>query len=182
MSDEKYAQAAEGDDKAVKEALEKFDRESLVRDALPGFVLKFVTVVAVVLAVFHLYTSFSGPLVDVAQRSIHLYTLLGLTFILYPLTRKGARDRVPWGDAILAVLAFGVGVYMLVVSERVIASAGRINDIDMLVGFLAILLVLDATRRATGWGLTLLATIFLVYGFYAKLSFYPQLNETIIMI
>ncbi|MCI0509619.1 TRAP transporter 4TM/12TM fusion protein [Chromohalobacter marismortui] len=181
MSDEKYAQTAEGDDQAVKEALEKFDRESLVRDALPGFVLKFVTVVAVVLAIFHLYTSFSGPLVDVAQRSIHLYTLLGLTFILYPLTRKGARDRVPWGDAMLAVLAFGVGIYMLVVSDRVITSAGRINDIDMLVGFLAILLVLDATRRATGWGLTLLATIFLVYGFYAKLSFYPQLNESIIL-
>ncbi|MDV6318117.1 TRAP transporter permease [Chromohalobacter sp. HP20-39] len=181
MSEEKQVPPIDNDDKAVKEALEKFDRESLVRDALPGGVIKFVTVLAVLLAVFHLYTSFSGPLVDVAQRSIHLYTLLGLTFILYPLTRKGARDRVPWGDAVLALLAFGVGIYMLVVSDRVIASAGRINDVDMLVGCLAILLVLDATRRATGWGLTLLATIFLVYGFYAKLSFYPQLNESIIL-
>ncbi|WP_280568829.1 TRAP transporter permease [Chromohalobacter sp. 296-RDG] len=181
MSQDKSAPAADDNDKAVQEALERFDRESLVRDALPGLVVKFVTGLAILLALFHLYTSFAGPLVDVAQRSIHLYTLLGLTFILYPLTRKGARDRVPWGDAILSVLAFGVGVYMLVVSDRVIASAGRINDVDMLVGLLAILLVLDATRRATGWGLTLLATIFLVYGFYAKLSFYPQLNESVIL-
>ncbi|WP_280563747.1 TRAP transporter permease [Chromohalobacter sp. 48-RD10] len=181
MSQDKSAPAADDNDKAVQEALERFDRESLVRDALPGLVVKFVTGLAILLALFHLYTSFAGPLVDVAQRSIHLYTLLGLTFILYPFTRKGARDRVPWGDAILSVLAFGVGVYMLVVSDRVIASAGRINDVDMLVGLLAILLVLDATRRATGWGLTLLATIFLVYGFYAKLSFYPQLNESVIL-
>ncbi|MHB0777519.1 TRAP transporter permease [Halomonas sp. WWR20] len=181
MSDKEMAPLSDAEGKAIKESLEKYDRESLVRDALPAAVVKFVTAVSVLLALFHLYTSFSGPLVDVAQRSIHLYTLLGLAYILYPLTRKGARDRVPWGDALLALLAFGVGIYMLVVSERVIASAGRINDIDLVVGFLAILLVLDATRRVTGWGLTILATLFLVYGFYAKLSFYPQLNETIIL-
>ncbi|GAB2785505.1 TRAP transporter permease [Halomonas shantousis] len=181
MSDKEIAPLSDSEGKSVKEALEKYDRESLVRDALPAAVIKFVTAVAVLLALFHLYTSFSGPLVDVAQRSIHLYTLLGLAYILYPLTRKGARDRVPWGDALLALLAFGVGIYMLVVSDRVIASAGRINDIDLIVGCLAVLLVLDATRRVTGWGLTILATLFLLYGFYAKLSFYPQLNETIIL-
>ncbi|GAB2720940.1 TRAP transporter permease [Halomonas garicola] len=186
MSDDKHASSGQApagaaDDPAVKEALEKYDRESLVRDRLPSAVIKGVTVVAVLLALFHLYTSFSGPLVDVAQRSIHLYTLLGLTFVLYPLTRTGARDRVPWGDAALAILAFGVGVYMLAVADRVIASAGRINDTDMLVGILAVALVLDATRRATGWGLTLLATLFLAYGFYAKLSFYPALDATIVL-
>ncbi|WP_251976334.1 TRAP transporter permease [Salinicola avicenniae] len=182
MTEQKTTLSADADqDPAVKEALEKFDRESLVRDKLPAGIVKFVTVVSVLLALFHLYTSFSGPLVDVAQRSIHLYTLLGLAFVLYPLTRKGARDRVPWGDALLALIAFGIGVYMLAVSDRVIASAGRINNVDMVVGFVAIALVLDATRRVTGWGLTVLASLFLVYGFYAKLSFYPQLNEAIIL-
>ncbi|WNK20027.1 TRAP transporter permease [Halomonas piscis] len=186
MSDDKHLSSGQAaadatDDPAVKEALEKYDRESLVRDRLPDGVIRSVMMVAVLLALFHLYTSFAGPLVDVAQRSIHLYTLLGLTFILYPLTRTGARHRVPWGDAALALLAFGVGVYMLAVADRVIASAGRINDTDMLVGLLAVALVLDATRRATGWGLTLLATAFLAYGFYAKLLFYPALDANIVL-
>ncbi|WP_133491462.1 TRAP transporter permease [Alcanivorax sp. 24] len=168
-------------DPAIKEALEKYDRESLVRDALPRWILAFITVVCVLLAAFHLYTSFSGPLVDIAQRSIHLYVLLALAFILYPITKKGARDRIPWFDAILVVTAFAVGVYMLVVADRVIASGGRINHTDMVVGAVAILLVLDATRRVTGWGLPILATLFLVYGFYAKLSFYPRINEAIVL-
>ena len=168
-------------DPAVKEALEKYDRESVVRDALPRWAVVFVTTVCVLLAAFHLYTSFSGPLVDVAQRSIHLYTLLALTFILYPITKKGVRDRVPWLDLLLAAMAFGIGTYMLVVADRVIASGGRINTTDMIVGAVAILMVLDATRRVTGWGLTLLPTLFLIYGFYAKLSFYPQLNENILL-
>ncbi|WP_101674420.1 TRAP transporter permease [Alloalcanivorax mobilis] len=168
-------------DPAIKEALEKYDRESVVRDALPRWAVLFVTTVCVLLAAFHLYTSFSGPLVDVAQRSIHLYTLLALTFILYPMTKKGVRDRVPWLDLLLAAAAFGIGIYMLVVADRVIASGGRVNTTDMIVGAMAILMVLDATRRVTGWGLTLLATIFLIYGFYAKLSFYPELNENIVL-
>ncbi|WP_106476018.1 TRAP transporter permease [Phytohalomonas tamaricis] len=180
VSDSSKPQAADQDtvDAAV---LEKYDRESVVRHALPERIVKLVTLLSVLLALFHLYTSFSGPLVDVAQRSIHLYTLLGLAFVLYPISRKGARDRVPWGDALLVVLAFAIGIYMLVVADRVIATAGRINMFDTAVGLVAILLVLDAARRITGWGLTLLAAVFLVYGFYAKLSFYPSLNVNIIL-
>ncbi len=82
-------------DPAVRKALEKYDRESVVRDALPRWAVGFVTLVCVLLAAFHLYTSFSGPLVDVAQRSIHLYTLLALTFILYPITKKACATRCP---------------------------------------------------------------------------------------
>ncbi|GAB3671711.1 TRAP transporter permease [Salinisphaera aquimarina] len=166
---------------ASRETLEKYDRESVVRDGLPRGVMSFVTVVCVLLALFHLYTSFSGPLVDVVQRSIHLYVLLGLTFVLYPLTKKSARDRVPWADVLFAVAAFAIGCYMVFASDRVIMSAGRINTLDMWVGLAALLLVIDAARRVTGWGLPGLAAIFLAYGFYAKLSLYPEWSQAIVL-
>lgn len=165
---------------ASRETLEKYDRESTVRDGLPRSVMGFVTAACVLLALFHLYTSFSGPLVDVVQRSIHLYVLLGLTFILYPMIKSGARDRVPWPDVIFAVVSFAIGCYMVFSADRVIASAGRINALDMWIGLAAIGLVIDAARRVTGWGLPGLAAIFLIYGFYAKLSLYPQLTESIV--
>lgn len=166
---------------ALRETLEKYDRESSVRDGLARPWMLFITGVAVALALFHLYTSFAGPLVDVVQRSIHLYTLLGLTFLLFPLMRSSARDRVPWIDVLLAVLSFAVGFYMLGVSERVIQSAGRITNVDMVVGFVALGLVIDAARRVTGWGLPGLAAVFLVYGFYAKLSLYSTLTEPVVL-
>ncbi|OEH91952.1 TRAP transporter permease, partial [Bacillus solimangrovi] len=56
----------------------------------------------------------------------------------------------------------------------------RINELDFYIGTLAIILVIEATRRVTGWGLPILAIIFLIYGFYTKLSIYPQLNEKVI--
>lgn len=170
-----------GEGSLDKALLEKYDRESAIRHSLPPLFARFVTVAGVLLALFHLYTSTAGPLIDIQQRSIHLYTLLALAFVLYPFTRRGARDRVPLRDVALALLAVAIGVYMIVSTERIILSAGRITNLDMAVGGVAILLVLDATRRVTGWGLTLLATAFLAYGLYARLSFYPDLNADILL-
>ena len=179
-SDTRHAEPVEPE-VADPETLEKYDRESRVRHALPRRVMQFVVAVCVMLALFHLYTSFSGPLVDVVQRSIHLYTLLGLTFVIYPWAMRGSRERVAIGDAILAVAAFAIGIYMVFAADRVIASAGRINTLDMVVGLAALALVVDGARRVTGWGLPGLAVLFLAYGFYAKLSFYPQLNGDIVL-
>ncbi|WP_018717051.1 TRAP transporter permease [Arhodomonas aquaeolei] len=166
---------------ASRETLEKYDRESVLRDRLPRAIMQVVIVVSVLLALFHLYTSFAGPLVDIKQRSIHLYVLLGLTFVLYPFARKGARDRLPLIEAVLALLAVAIGCYMLFSADRVIAAAGRINNVDMVVGLAALGLVIDAARRVTGWGLPALATVFLAYAFYSKLSLYPALNDSIVL-
>ena len=147
---------AGGDDSAALDPalLEKYDRESAIRHSLPTLFARVVSVLAVLLAIFHLYTSTAGPLIDIQQRSIHLYTLLALAFVLYPFTRKGARDRVPVRDVILALVAIGIGIYMIFSTQRIILAAGRITDLDMVIGIVAILLVLDATRRVTGWGRT----------------------------
>lgn len=69
---------------------------------------------------------------------------------------------------------------MFLTAERIIQSGGQINDMDFYVGILILLLLFDITRRVTGWGLTLLGLGFLVYGFYVKLSVYPDLNGVII--
>ncbi|MEF2071339.1 TRAP transporter permease [Consotaella aegiceratis] len=173
--------AAAPNDDALDETLRKFDRESDVRDQLPRSVTLVVTVVAVLLGLFHLYTSFAGPLVDIQQRSIHLFTLLAMAFVLYPTTRRSRRDRLSVVDAGLALLAVAVGLYLIASTDRIVASGGRITGFDAAVGAVALVLVIDAGRRVTGWGLTALALAFLVYGFWAKLSFYPQLNERIVL-
>ncbi|NNC23243.1 TRAP transporter permease [Salinisphaera sp. USBA-960] len=162
-----------------QETLEKYDRESNIRDGLPRTWMISITAISSALALFHLYTSFAGPLVDVMQRSIHLYTLMGLTFMLFPVVRSGSRDRIPWIDVFLALASFAIGIYMLTAASRVIESAGRINTTDVYVGLAAIALVIEAARRVTGLGLPILAVGFLVYGFFAKLSRYSVLTEPI---
>lgn len=160
--------------------LEKYDRESTGRQQFSPFVRRCILLLAVGLSLFHLYTSFAGPLVDIQQRSIHLYVLLGLAFLIYPFTARSARDRLPFYDVLTALLAFGVGIYMMLTAQRIIEAGGDIQAMDFAVGILALVLILDATRRVTGWALPILAGLFIVYGFYKKLSIYPEWSSIIV--
>ncbi|TCT18277.1 TRAP transporter 4TM/12TM fusion protein [Melghiribacillus thermohalophilus] len=161
--------------------IEELDRESHTRTHFPKWLKRFITVLAAGLALFHLYTSYAGSLVDIQQRSVHLYALLALGFLLYPLWKKGKKDRIPVFDYVTSGLSLFVGIYMLATSSRIIETGGQINHMDFVVGILVIILLLDITRRVTGWGLTLLGLGFLIYGLYVKLSVYPMLNTNIVL-
>ncbi|MBO8170810.1 MAG: TRAP transporter permease [Bacillaceae bacterium] len=161
--------------------LEKYDRESVTRTNIIKPIAIILTLFAVGLSLFHLYTSFAGPLVDIKQRSIHLFILLMIAYLLYPISKRARRDRVPVYDIIMAVLSLFAGIYMLATAERIINDGGQINTLDFYIGILIILLVIDATRRVTGWGLPILAIIFIIYGLYTKLTVYPELKMPIVM-
>ena len=161
--------------------LQEYERESNLRVNLPKAIRLFISISAVALALFHLYTSYAGSLVDIKQRSIHLYTLMMLAFLLYPMLKKGAKQKIPIYDYVLALLSFCLGSYMIVSATRIIESGGQINNVDIYVGIVVLFVLFEITRRVTGWGLTILAFGFLVYGFYVKLSIYPELTGAIIL-
>ncbi|MGX4668015.1 TRAP transporter permease [Cerasibacillus sp. JNUCC 74] len=165
----------------TQKQLQEYERESNLRVNLPKAIQLFISILAVALALFHLYTSYAGSLVDIKQRSIHLYTLMMLAFLLYPMLKKGVKQKIPIYDYVLALLSFCLGSYMIVSATRIIESGGQINNVDIYVGIVVLLVLFEITRRVTGWGLTMLAFGFLVYGFYVKLSIYPELTGAIIL-
>ncbi|MFP4374033.1 MAG: TRAP transporter permease [Spirochaetaceae bacterium] len=137
-----------------------------------------VSTFAIILGLFHLYTSYAGPLVDFRQRSVHLYSLLAIAFLVYP----GRKKRIDLNalDVLLSVGALAIGVYMVVAYGRIARMGGVINQADFFLGIVAIVLVIEATRRALGWSLPLLAIAFLIYGIWAKLRIYPVLTVPVI--
>lgn len=161
-------------------AVEELDRESNVRSEFPKLVRLFILIVTVGIASFHLYTSYAGPLVDIKQRSIHLFGLMAIGFLLYPFFSK-KKANISFLDYLSCLLTIICGIYLLTSSERIINSGGQINTMDFIVGIVILLLILDLTRRVTGWGLTLLGLGFLIYGLFVKLSIYPDLSSTIFL-
>ncbi|MFW5695562.1 MAG: TRAP transporter permease [Alkalispirochaeta sp.] len=137
-----------------------------------------VSTFAIILGLFHLYTSYAGPLVDFRQRSVHLYSLLAIAFLVYP----GRKKRIDLNalDVLFSVGALAIGVYMVVAYGRIARMGGVINQVDFFLGIVAIVLVIEATRRALGWSLPLLAIAFLIYGIWAKLRIYPLLTVPVI--
>ena len=149
------------------EILRKYDPESNTRD-LGSIFRKIVFIGLLAFSLFQLYTAIFGQYTAYIQRSIHLGFALSLIFILFPASKKlGKRKlkQVPIYDIILALLSVGVGLYWPLNIEKISAQIGRLTEIDMIVGIIAILLTLEAARRAVGIPITIISSIFLVYAF-----------------
>lgn len=146
--------------------LRKYDPESNTRD-VGNIMKKVVFVVLLAFSLFQLYTAIFGQYTAYIQRSIHLGFALSLIFILFPARKKLNRGRsIPFYDYILSLLAVGVGLYWPLQINELVLRVGRVSDLDLIVGVIAILLTLEAARRAVGIPITIISSLFLVYAFF----------------
>lgn len=149
-----------------KEILQKYDPESNTRD-LSGIIKHVVFFGLLAFSLFQLYTAIFGQYTAYIQRSVHLGFALSLIFILFPMRRrKGARHKVAWYDYILALSSIGIGAYWPIMYDDLVFRIGRVTELDLIVGILAVILTLEATRRAVGMPITVIGALFLTYGFF----------------
>jgi len=97
------------------------------------------------------------------------------------LRRRGARvasDLIGRGiDAICLAAAFMAGFYLSWNLDEIIARTGRWNRTDLVMGTVAILVLLEASRRAVGLGMTIIAAVFIAYAFAGSRGLLPGLGE-----
>lgn len=146
----------------VDELMRNYEVESRTR-VLKGVVKKVVTIIAVIMSLFHLYMAGLGTLPTCKQRMIHLGLALLLIFLLYPFAKKNSSKKHSILDYILGVMGLGVNLYLLLNIDAISMRAGLTTNIDLIVGGIAILLVLEAARRCVGVELPALAVLFLMY-------------------
>ncbi|AFP31855.1 TRAP transporter permease [Marinobacter sp. BSs20148] len=97
------------------------------------------------------------------SRSIHLAFALFLAYMAYPAFKRSPRDRIPIQDWVLATLAAFCGAYMFIFYEGLSQRPGAPILQDVIVGVAGVLLLLEATRRALGPPLMIVASVFLIY-------------------
>ena len=162
--------------KAAPEAEEEFITEERLKKAeafveeeegpsrrLTGKMGVFITVVAVIMSLLHLYAAV-GIIMTQILRGIHVMFVLFLVFLVFP-SLKRFRNRVLWYDYILAALGVAVIVYVFLDFEEFIYRAVTPTPWDLVFGTLLIALVLEATRRTTSWILPVVVSCFLVYAY-----------------
>ncbi len=146
--------------------LEKYDPESAtrrVRGTL-GWIIFFGLLA---FSIFQLYASITQSIPRQILLSIHLGFALSLIFLLFPARRKTRRkDTVAWYDIIFAILSVGVGAYWPLMIETIVNRVGTLTTLDLTVGTLAVLLTLEATRRAVGLPITIIALLFMLYAYF----------------
>jgi TRAP transporter 4TM/12TM fusion protein len=106
-----------------------------------------------------------GVLNDTEARAIHLAFALFLAFTAYPALKRSPRDRIPIQDWVFALVgAFSAGYIFLFYSELA-DRAGAPTSFDLVVAVSGMVLLLEATRRALGPPLMVVAGVFLIYTF-----------------
>ena len=134
---------------------------------MPG---KLLVSIAAAWSLFQLWIASPVPFVlgfgvfsATEARSIHLAFALFLAYMAYPALKRSPRDRVPIQDWVLAATAAFCGAYMFMFYEQLSQRPGAPILQDVIIGIAGILLLLEATRRALGPPLMVVASVFLVY-------------------
>jgi len=151
---------------AIERAEAYVAQEEGAVNRLSGALGVFVTAVAVVMSLFHLYAAYAIVPTH-ALRGIHVAFVLFLCYLLYPLARRW-RDRVRWWDWAAAAVSLVTIGYMLAGGDDFLDRAISPNRIDEIMGIALILLVLEAARRTAGWIMPAICVLFLVYAFIGK--------------
>ncbi|MEA4876965.1 TRAP transporter permease [Aminobacterium sp. MB27-C1] len=158
----------------LDELRRQFDTEARYRD-LFGWQGLVITALAVGMSLFHFYTSGFGLLLAMKQRSLHLAFVLVLVYLLYPARETSKKDGIPWYDFILAAMAAFSTLYLFVEFEEMVNRAGLPTTMDIIVGFMGIILLLEATRRVSSPILPCIAIFFLFYCYFGR--YFPQMFQ-----
>ena len=152
----------------VDELMEQYDLETSKLRKLSGKVALFITIVAILMSAFHLFTAWHGTLLAMKQRSLHLIFAFTLGFALYPGFKKSSKDKIDITDWLLIILSVGVWGYIFFNVEAIALKGGQMSTTDMVLGVLSVLLTLEVTRRVVGPELPIVTIVFLLFAYFGR--------------
>ena len=105
------------------------------------------------------------------HRDISIFIAITFPIAFLTTTARRGRERLAWTDVVLAALSFGAALYYLVLDDKFLNWSRGFSQptvADVAVGLVLIALVVELCRRSTGWGLTTLVGVLLVFTVFGQ--------------
>ena len=163
------------DDKKLQELEEKFDPEMRFRPSLPP-ATTIIKWLLIALSCFHYYTAGFGLLRETTHRGVHLAFVLGLIFLVFAGSKRlanrhlksswGAPGGIPLVDWLIAAAVAASVLYIPWIFEDLAMRVGNPGSVDVAMGTILFVALLEATRRSMGWPLPVIALIFTAYSLW----------------
>jgi len=150
----------------------KPEKSSKLRQ-LDGFYLRFGQFLSVTITALVFYTAFFGTFASAVQRALSLLFLVPLTFLYYPPSKKEWAQKVHWSDVIAIILSIIVFGWIIINWKSLQWRSWYVEPLSktqLTLGTIAIVLVMEATRRSFGWFLPILTLIFILYMMFGFLT------------
>ena len=149
---------------------------------LTGFHLKLVAIIAITWSLFQLWYASPFPFwlnfgmfKGLPARAIHLGFALLLAFLIFPYARG---KKVNFIDILIAITGAICCLYIYVFYDQLVDRGGillkiNISDnftipIELILGIIGILILLEATRRVIGVPLVVIAVCFLLFSYFGQ--------------
>ena len=149
---------------------------------LTGLHLKIITIIAIIWSLFQLWYASPFPFMfDIGMfkgfpaRAIHLGFALTLAFLIYPISKK---KRISIFDILISFMGAFCCLYIYFFYDQLVDRGGILLNIslgenlnlpiELIIGSLGILILLEATRRAIGLPLVIIAICFLLFSYFGR--------------
>jgi TRAP transporter 4TM/12TM fusion protein len=156
----------------LQELEEKFDPEMRFRPTAPPATI-LVKWLLITLSCFHYYTAGFGLLRETTHRGVHLAFVLGLIFLVFAFSKKTSETPskhslttpggVPLVDWLLGLCCAASVLYIPYVFADLAFRVGNPDTLDVVMGSVLFITLLEATRRSMGWPLPIIALLFSAY-------------------
>ena len=148
----------------VEEVMKKYDRESNTKiwEGLPKEIIRYAMAAFMI---FMVYVSMFSSMDGSVRRCWFLGLILVFVYVMYPV-KKGTVTRVnymPWYDVVLAALSIGTFGYQIYFLDELVYKGSRLDTLDIIIGTLAILLLIEACRRVVGIPIIVVVVVFMCY-------------------
>ncbi len=137
-----------------------------------GAVGTLLIVVAVAWSAFQVWYASPLPFVfgfgilnDTEARAIHLGFAVFLAFTCYPAFKRSPRQHVPALDWLLALAGAFAASYLFTFYVALSQRPGMPTSYDLVIAGIGMLLLLEATRRALGPPMVIVAVVFIAFTF-----------------
>ena len=132
-----------------------------------------ITLTALGMCAFHLYTAQFGLFSAMVQRPVHLLFACALVFFIHPALRKTDRAAMGPGwrilDIAMIILTAAALIHIATEYKSLVARGGAATDLDLWLGGIVIIMVLDATRRIMGPALPIITLVAIAYTLFGHL-------------
>jgi len=99
-------------------------------------------------------------------RAIHLAFAIFLSYTAYPTFKSSPRNYIPVQDWLVGLIGAFCSAYLFIFYAELSERPGDPTQLDLVVSVIGLILLLEATRRALGPPLMVVATVFIIYTFF----------------
>lgn len=129
----------------------------------------FISIMAAAFSVVFIYQAAFGFWQVQISRGLYIWFALVLSFLINPNRKKEASLPVKIIDYLLIVLSTVTVAYFVFNFEKFANNAGLpLTNVELFMGIIAVVLVLEASRRTVGNSLAIIAILFVLYTYFGK--------------